>query len=649
MKKILLSLSLITSLYSYDTLIKKGEIVSPMQQIKDSKIQLGLNSNDPVEDSLPVFDISCSDIKYTGAYEQIWIDMLEDAKSYIKEVIEPYTTLSKLDAAVYTYAFATCMKDEMSAEISGDETHSSLAQKAKEAVAEGDNALVIKTGISASPQASINVETEVNVKVNAAATTSKTIESSGEEGVFSNVVRCIMQEREKAYIQLYELLSYNLKIKYVFSTAINNSCNLQLKQENETIPTWSEMTGIDLNKYTEKLFNKNNNVSKSNQKKKSRINEFMNEYISEVLSFDISTNSELCTNWNSTTGQCTSRVKIEQKECKKDSKGFYIGGCNCVQGVNVLTGKPCSLPSDDDFNQKYGKNIDYTSASIDSIELSKGEEFFIKILANSSYKTSPIPYDLFFNSDLLIINWNIVIDKSKFLNFKLDSMDNFNIEATELSNAAIDIQDPTFYTLHSETYALKAKNEFSKQLIGYLAFKSCQDNPVCEAKVKEDQYIDDDKFHSVLQKYREYEKKYKSTLDLFNNTYDFYPNIDNYKKKVYNISKALKEIFSANTISRTVAFPNNFKNLLLIRSYQKENEFKLEKRPEKDIWILKNFVKRFYLSFPDNSEEDFKILNQQLYDIGNQTMKERKFNLLFMKANTAIEAQKSSLMEILYH
>lgn len=646
-KRVALTLLIGSSLFAADP-ISQAELdaINSLPSFSDKTIDLPSRVGKTNTKNLPLFGISCREIKYTGAYEQIWIDMLEDSKTYIKEVIEPYTTLSKLDAAVFTYAFGKCFMEEAEAEITGDETHSSLTQKLTEALGEADNGFVLNLGVTSSPQASINVETESNIKVDVAGTTSKATEKSGEEGLYQNVVRCIMDEREKAYLQLYNLLSYSLKMKWVMGSAVGEACNVPLKQAGETIPSWSEMTGISFQGIKDKIFPSDSNEE---PEKKSRAAEFMKEYFEEVFAFDVTTNSEMCVKFDLTTGKCQEKETIKRGECKTNDEGFLVGGCDCVQGVDIMTGKSCSLPADYKFNNDYGVTIDYSTATSNNIDVSLAEKYFLDILLNSSYIDSEVPYRFFFNNDeLIIIKWNIFLDKKRgYVNFNLNPTDNFRLEVSDFETKVLSVKDPKEFILRTSNRIMKTDSEFDKALIGVLAINECGGNDICEATVFNDKYIKEDKFNNVGVKYIEFKKKYESTLNFVGNSYKFYPTLENYKKKVYNIQLALKDMFGSKHVSRTVAFQNDFLNNFLIKVIQRENFMKFKKAPEKDIWILKNFAKRFYLSFP-SSNDNLEIFNEQMYQMANQTFPEKKKNLKFMKLNSLIEAEKTSLIKTLY-
>jgi len=593
---------------------------------------------------LPVFDVSCNNIKYTGAYEQVFIDYLEDLKTYVKELVKPYTTFSKMDAGILTYAFGKCLTKNVTDEIIGSKTSSSIIHKTIEATGKSNSSLIIGVGAKGSYQGSFALKTETVGNFDTYGVASKITKIADKEGMWNNTVRCMMKEREDIYLKLYNILTYALKIKWVTATAINKQCSLDLRKKNEVVPTWAEITGINTQKYVDAL-SKQFDMNKNN----SKFGKFMSDYFNEVFQYDVKNNTSLCVNWDAVNGVCKDRIPIDTNGCQVDSDGYLSGNCSCIQGVDIYTGKKCSLPSDFKFDNEYGINVNKELNAVQGIPLSNIEKIFINNLEKSPYYNSYVPYDLFFDNELILFRWNLFIDNKIMMTLDLLPKDNFDLKTNVLNNVDLgSINMDDVLLKDNKGKYIYSTTDFTNNLILRLAYLQCGDiNGICAENIKKYKYVDD--LDSIVKTFLKYQKLYKSKIDFVDNIYSFHINQTNYKLKLKQQYDSIKQMFKVNKLYRIVLLKDNFFNNWILTTKKKMIEYRLAGKSDKDIRILDNFSKKMILDMKEDTNIDYDVFSKQLYDMEKQNYKERKMNMMFMKTNSEMELLKAKIIRNLYN
>jgi len=648
MKKIIfLSLILFNSLNA--NLIKDIKVDETEKQINELpyiKVDTPIVNEDGF---LPMFSNSCNSIKYTGAVEQVLIEEVQNIRKYLEDISDPFVKFTKLEAVVASISFTSCLAEMGEDEVKGSETSSSLAEITPESTGIGNNQVVVNVGVTTGSGANVEGEADTNTNFAPQDIASKAIEKKGEEGAYTEVIQCMNRKREEIYLKLYETLSYDLNLKFKMSSAMNSQCNIQLKKDDEIVPSWGEFTGIDFDKYKEKM---NNSID--DNKMTSFIKNTMNEIVD--ISFNDSEEdkkTKICVKYNDNS-ECIEEVEIEKKKCIEEN-GEIKGDCRCINGVDVINGNSCSTPEDYEFNKKYGIKDDGVANDYKDEKISKIEKVFINSIQLNNFKYYKDLFDYFYDNDVIFQKYSVQSETKEgkfFQTFKLSIYDNFNIKTKQYNDVdKIYYKDFLIKEEKSNKIILKG-SDFDNNLINYLAMQECNNDTKCVFNLKRQKLLEKTKFENVLNNYIDIKNKYKNDVNFYSIFTNSNPNIDTFKNKFFTIKKTIKEIYEKYNknnlkfiVKRNLFIGNSFFVKWNLNMKSKLEELKL-KGDLKNYNLFKDFNTVFNLNLSSNDEDTFTTLNKQLLEMSDMKEEDRNMNMDFIKTNSIIKNEKQKNLSI---
>lgn len=214
--------------------------------------------NDFVE-SMDLFKISCDGIRYTGAVETSLINGFQQARTTIEKMLEPFTSLTTFEAAVFVLAFTKCLPEVMAESMEGSVDSDSAIVKMIKGLADSDTYVKLMSALSitTSPGTGATAYTETNVNVQD--TFNNFTKEVVNSGTFDKVLECTSNARNDIYGKIYELLNHNLTIQFHYEEMMHSQCNVQLIREGETVPSWNSMFGNKISEMTDSAIASLNN------------------------------------------------------------------------------------------------------------------------------------------------------------------------------------------------------------------------------------------------------------------------------------------------------------------------------------------------------------------------------------------------------
>jgi len=653
LQNLLLITTLLATSLNATQRITKPVLISDTKTNFKSKTYTAVKKQPDTKEFLPLFDVGCDGIKYTGAVEQIAIDELNNVKDYLVQLSDPFTKFTKLEAAIFGMAFTDCLVSGAENEVSGDDpTSSSYSEILTESIGVANNQIIVKGGVSTSLQANFEATVDTQTNFSPAGIASKAVETKSEEGAYSKMVRCIFDKREKIYVKLYDTLSYQLDLKFKTTSASSGACNLQLKQEGETIPGWGEMLGVDFEGMKKDV---NANIDKYEDLKafKDKLGEAF-EVSLETTGGSSDNKVKVCIKYDSN-NQCIKETTVDKGSCSD-------GNCSCVNGINIITRQSCNTAQEDAFLTKYGKNVQSDIVSWKTVKLPKLEEIFINSLSQTYFKENKEIFELYFSSKNILqryaIQSNSSDKKNPFLvDFKLQSTNNFNIKTTKYNSENIaNIKYNDFLVREDKTNnIILSGSAFANNLIMFLANQQCMTKPdikKCKFDLANNKVMKTKEFNQTLKNYLAIKKIYEDKIDFYNIFTNAKVSKLEYQKKIFDIYNSLNTIFTEfnrdkkkTKTTRTIIFKKDF--FTVFNFEVKEAILKAKIRND---YVLVNKIKRFFSSFlinyPSTSQISLNTLQKQINDNRSNRMETKKQNMDNMKLNIMINSQKLKNLSI---
>lgn len=254
MKKFFLLLLLVSSSFSSNYILSDANLSSFFVK-KPQAFNIPTPTKNSL-DELPLFDITCDNIAYSGALEQVAINYLKEVRQFIKDLTDPLVNTTKFESMLFRVALVLCLKENITKLFkpseSSDPTVQELWSRLIGALGNTKELGEVIGGVDANPTtAHFGLVGEATFNyIKTASVAAKALMKGVYNGIIDDLLNCTFEKRKMLMRGIYSILNNNFGFKVGIIKSINSACSVKLVEEGEK-PNWSEALGVDFDSYNE--------------------------------------------------------------------------------------------------------------------------------------------------------------------------------------------------------------------------------------------------------------------------------------------------------------------------------------------------------------------------------------------------------------